>query len=560
MGLFKIYLGTVLLFGSTLFAASPAEEAKMHSFYLMQHNQIDEALDRYREYCDLAGRHDFEMLQQMGLIMLQKGIQDPDPQAYLMTLFGAGISGSSGALEILATGIDHPDPQVQLLSLHFIAQFEDDRAHDLLNRAMSSDFLSTRMEAAFYLAQRKHPHAVGQIEGLMYRLPPVFKPYFPSFFAILGTTDATAALRRLMEDPDPQVRVESILNVAKTGRDDFIPMLRKRLSHSHIAEVEATIFAIGALKDSFSLPKLKKLATSSTESIRLAAATALLHLGDRSSVPSMVEMAKKRNLFAIFSLGGVSDSEDILAELVKSGDLQVRTNAALALLQRRDPRCLPALNEILVQDARDLAFHPFPSVGRTLTAFKAVPSAELRSKDPMIDLSYSVALREHFLREAAHLPEEHFLKIARYIFQSQQNDLVPTVIALLENLRTEGAIRLLKEGASKVSASLIRDYCHLSLYRLKEPGPYEEYINHWVMRQRDAELIRLRPLLPWKYRMEQSDYTLTAEDTSRLLIDAFLSIANRRDEKSIAFLLDAIQLGNPQNRYALMGLLMRATE
>jgi hypothetical protein len=118
----------------------------------------------------------------------------------------------------------------------------------------------------------------------------------------------------------------------------------------------------------------------------------------------------------------------------------------------------------------------------------------------------------------------------------------------------------LKEGATKVSASLIRDYCHLSLYRLKEPGPYEEYINHWVMRQRDAELIRLRPLLPWKYRMEQSDYTLTAEDTSRLLIDAFLSIANRRDEKSIAFLLDAIQLGNPQNRYALMGLLMRATE
>jgi hypothetical protein len=200
------------------------------------------------------------------------------------------------------------------------------------------------------------------------------------------------------------------------------------------------------------------------------------------------------------------------------------------------------------------------SVGRTLSAFKAVPSAELRAKDPTIDLSYSMALREHFLREAIHLPEESFLKLAATIFQKQQNDLVPTTIALLENLRTDKAILLLKEGTKKISSPLIRDYCHLALYRLKVEGPYEEYINHWVQIQKKSELIRLRPLLPWKYRMDQSDYTLSAEETSKLLIDSFLSIANRRDEKSIALLLNAMQHGNPQNRYALMGLLMRATE
>src|SRR5690606_38526512 len=111
--------------------------------------------------------YDFDTLQQMGLIMLQKGIQEEDPQTYLMALFGAGVSGSSGALEILEKGLHYPDPQVQLLSLHFIAQFDDDKTGDYLERAMSSDFLSTRMEAAFYMSKRKHPHAVGQIEGLM---------------------------------------------------------------------------------------------------------------------------------------------------------------------------------------------------------------------------------------------------------------------------------------------------------------------------------------------------------------------------------------------------------
>lgn len=538
-----------------------AHEIKLHALFLMHQNQIEEALNRYREYALVSGRNDFELLQQMGLILLQRGIQQAeDPQVFFMTLFGAGISGSARALEILEVGLNHPDPQVQLLALHFIVQFDDDRTNELLNRAMSSDFLATRMEAAFYMAQRKHPNAVGQIEGLMFRLPPAFKPYFPPFFALLGTSDATAALKRLVEDADPQVRVESMLNVAKMGRDDFLPTLRKRLTHSHIAELEAAIFAIGALKDGSSRAKLLKLASSPTDSVKLAASLALIQLGDRTHVPTIVELAEKKNLFAIASLGAISETEETLKGLLHSQNFQVRLNAAIALLQRRDTSCLPLLSEILIQDARDLAFHPYPSVGRTQVAFKAIPSAELRSNDPLVDLSYSAVIREHFLKEAIHLPNADFLKIAELIFTRQQNDLVPTVISLLENMQTDEAIALLKRGSSMISSPLIRDYCHLALYRLKVAGPYEEYVNRWVMQQKDAELIRLKPLLPWKYRMEQADYQLTAEERSKLLIDSFMAIASRRDEKSISFLLDAIQYGNPQNRYALMGLLMRATE
>jgi hypothetical protein len=169
-------------------------------------------------------------------------------------------------------------------------------------------------------------------------------------------------------------------------------------------------------------------------------------------------------------------------------------------------------------------------------------------------------MREHLLREAIHLPEADFLKLARRIFINNQSDLVPTTIALLENLQTDGAISLLKEGAEKIATPLVRDYCHLALFRLQQEGPYEEYINHWVMNQKEAQLIQFHLLLPWKYRLEQSDYTLSPEETSRLLIEAFVSIASRRDEKSVAFLLEAMQTGNPQNRYALMGLLMKATE
>lgn len=547
------------LLAAAFLIASDFDELKSHSLYLMQQAKVEESIDKYKEYASLAGKHDFDALQQLGLILLQKGIQSPDRQTVLMTLFGAGLSGCIHALDILDKGMASADPQMQLLSLHFAGRFEDDRATEIFIKAMSSEYLAIRMEAAFHLAQRKHPHAVGQIEGLMYRLPPLFKPYFPPLFALVGTNDATRSLRRLLEDADPRCRIESILQAAKLGRDDFLPLLRKRLSHSHVAELEATLFAIGVLKDSHSLPKLKKLAESSTETVRLAASIALLRLGDRSYVASLIDLAKQSNLFAISALGEISETEEILASLLKSEDLQVRLNAAIALLQRHDPRCTSVLSELLITDERGLAFHPFASVGHTLTAVKAVPSAELRSKDPTLDLSYSLAMREHFLREAMHLPEGDFLQLARKIFHKGQNDLVPTLISLLENLQTKQAIALLKEGANGYTP-FIRTYCHLSLYRLKEEGPHEEYIAHWLLQQKDSELIQLRQLLPWQYRLDQSDYTLSPEETSRLLVETFLAIASKRDEPSITLFLKAMSQGNASNRYALMGLLMKATE
>jgi HEAT repeat protein len=556
MGIFEIGLASIIASTGDL----AASDLKLQSLFLMQQNKVEESIDRYRQYTSMTGRHDFEMLQQMGLTLLHKGVQSEDPQVFLMTLFGAGLSGSTSSLEILKRGILQPDPQTQLLALHFIAQVDDDRTDDLLHRAMSSDFLSTRMEAAYYLALRKHPHAVGQIEGLMIRLPPMFKPFFPSLFALIGTPDATASLKRLIEDVDPQVRIESMLQIARLGRDDFLPLLRKCLTHSHVAELEAAAFSVGVLKDSLSMPKLKRLAASPTDSVRIAAALALHHLGDRSYLPEIETLAKKGNLHAIISLGQTQGYEDLLAELAKSPDLQIRINAAAALLQCRDPRAASAVSEILILDTRDLAFQGYGSVGRTQVAFKAIPSAELRSNDPLIDLTYSIAIREHILRESLLLPEDSFLAIARLIFTRQQNDLVPTTITLLENLQTPGAKQVLIEGTSKNGAPLIRDYCNLALSRLKVEGPYEEYTNRWLMQQKGAELIRLRPILPWKVRLESDQFALTPEETSKLLIDTYLAIASRRSELSINLLLEAIQLGNPINRYALMGLLMRATE
>ncbi|MBX9744337.1 MAG: hypothetical protein K2X08_03905, partial [Chlamydiales bacterium] len=100
---------TSFILVTSVYASTPIQDAKMQALYLMQQQKIEESIERYRDLAHLSGRHDFDLLQQMGLILLQKGIRQENPQAFLMTLFGAGFSNSARSLEILEKGLEQPD-------------------------------------------------------------------------------------------------------------------------------------------------------------------------------------------------------------------------------------------------------------------------------------------------------------------------------------------------------------------------------------------------------------------------------------------------------------------
>ena len=425
---------------------------------------------------------------------------------------------------------------------------------------MSSEFLSTRMEVLSQMVSKKHPHTVGHIEALMNRLPPFLKPYFPPFFAIMGTSEAISVLKKLLYDSDPITRVSAILSAAQYGRDDILPWIRKKINLHNIMEQEACALAFSIFKDTSCIRTLEALAYSPIDTVRLSAYKALYSLGQTTFTDEIMQMATEKNLFATSSLGNIEGSEDLLINLMNSDDVNVRVNATISLLKKRDPRSLQGLREILIRDIRDFSFQPFNSVGHAHMAWKVISSATQREKDPMIDLSISLTMKEEVLKETLELPEADFLDVAQMIFESKQNDLVPLLITLLENLRTDGAISLLKDQAVKMGSPLIRNYANLSLYKLKEEGPYEEHIHEWILSQNQADLIRLRPLLPLKNRMEKNEYVLSPEERSKLLINTYSAIASRQDEKSIDLVLEAIKKGNPKNRYALAGLLIHAIE
>jgi len=540
--------------------ADQDETERSRILFMMQSGNADDALDLYHIYHEKNGRHDFELLQQISLILLDQGYRTKNPEIQLLTLFGAGISLNEKALYILEEGLSSPVPQLQLISLNFLSQYHNDSADDALNKALSANNLLIRLEALFHLAEMKSPKVVGQIESLMHKVDPALLSIFPQLFALAGTDRAMKIMKRFLTNPDENVRIETVINAAKYGRDDLLSNIRTLASHHSVPQQEACAFALGIMKDESSIVRLESIARSNTPTVRLAALHALYKLGKKEVRADIEQMARNQDLFAITILGEIPETEMLLNTLAQSDNHQVKVNAALSLLEREDPRCLQLVAEILVRDSRDLAIVKTTSVGKCLSAWKLVPSARQNFNDNPMAYELALKMRESILNKTINLPEGSFLELADFLFEVHQNELVPSLVSLLETLGTPKAIALLKKHQQKAGAPLIRNYCNLALYKLKEEGPYADNLKEWVSKKQDEDLIHFRPFIPWEMREEtNSPYQLTPQETSRFLVESFENLAQTQDDDGINILLKAIQKGNQKNKYALAGLLMRAT-
>lgn len=542
---------------------NPVKINKLHILYLLQSEEFGKAFDSYKEYKLSLGKHDFDLLQQMGLTLLEMGARSPDPSRQLTSIFGCSIAGIAASIDILEAGIVSPHPETQMAAIQFLGHLQDDRCEELFTKAMSSDYFFTRMEAAHQLAMRKARTATGQIESLMHKVHPQMRFFFAQFFALIGTSDAMMLLRQMMDDPFHMTRVEAILNAARFGRDDLLPAIRCKATQLNNAEQEACSFAIGSLKDSKSIPLLKNLSKSSSSNVQLSALCALYSLGDLSAKEKIEELAKKEDLFAITLLGEIPGSEKTLISLTEDSDLQVRFNATIALLRRKDKGVAKSLIEFLVRDSRDLGFQPQFSIGNSLMAWKVVPSAKQHQKDNYNDLfTISLNLREHLLQESLELPSEEFLKIAKALFDSKQTDLVPLLIRLMENLQTEEALTLLTEQTQATGAPLTRAYCNLALLRLTKKEPYKTAVLQWISQKKQTEMIRFRPQLAWNVRFSDKNtaFELTPEENSRLLIECYQTLTLTHEENCIDILLEGLKTGNGNNRPILAGLLIQAIQ
>ncbi len=551
-------LATLLLCTSSLMAHFPIEVGGQ-VLYFIHHGDTASALTRYLEYAHKVGEHDYELLQQVGITLLERGTSSGEQETQLMCLLGAGVSLCPPLLPILERGVQGEDVKAQLVALNFLSRLDDDEADRIFLDALSSPFLLTRLEACFQLSRKNHPAVLEHLQSLIIKVPEQIRPLFAQIVINLDSNSANQMMRQLLADRDLVTRCEAILAVARERRDDFLPQIRTLASQTQIIQQESAAIALGRLKDMSSLPLLHQMSQSKQTTVQLAACYALYQLGEKRGVETILEEAITGNLYAVALLGQIPTEESLnqLAHFLTHPSKDMRLNATLALLQQRDVRCLPHLGELLTSEKKDIGYIRSQSPGGGMKIWKTVVSASHKAKNYPGVMQESVGLREQILTLCVELPEEHFVKLARLVFEEELQHLVPITLELLSNHRSEETIALLKKQLNETTSPFVKNYCNLVLFRMGEEGPYQDYLIAWARERQNTLMIRFREDTAVD---RQTSHSLTPEEESRLLIETFEALASAQNQAGIEALINAIAYGHEKNRYALAGLLIRTTE
>lgn len=548
----------LIIIALTLFSTlSALDTSNNHLLYLMQRGDIDIAFSLYLEKAHSQNRHDFETLQEMSLMLLEKGSASSDMETELLSVYGGGISLNEKAIPILKQALSSNSLQVQLVALNFLARLNHDEGDLELIKALYSPSLLVRVESLLLLAEKKHPKAFYYLESLMNLLPQEMKPIFPKIFGKLGTKASIKTLQKFLKDRDEHVRLEAILAIADFEREELLPKIRIMVSHPSPREQEAMCYLLGEMKDEESLDKLKALKNSNSRAISRAASFALFQLGEREAKVLLERYGEEGDLFSINLLSSIKESQPLLLRLIQHPDPQIQFNAALQLLEQKHPSCLKVITPFLLRD--DLILTKIFSPGRCHIAWQIQEAALIPESSLKLVHEISQMTKEDILAKTLDLPEEEFLSLAETLLREQVNELIPLLIELLENLRTKKVIDLLRKYQQKVGAPLVRNYCNLGLFRLKVPGPFKENLIQWILSQHHEGMIRFRAFVPFELRETSSPFEMSCEENSRLFIESIEALAQTQDERAIELIIHSILNGHKKNKFALAGLLIRAT-
>ncbi len=563
------YLFLTLLFStlvSSLFAFSKEERGQI--LFFLHKEQTSKAFNLYLQKQSENSCHDFDLLREMGMMLLMQGAKSRNKEIQLLSLFGASIASNTDLLPIFEKGIESNEMTIQLAALAGLAELQDDQADLLLIRALSSTFLLTRFEAAYTLAQKNDAAVLLHLHSLLTKVPTQLRPLFPQILVKLKGPAATHLLKQLLNDVEVDVKIETIRYAAKEGRDDLLPQIQSLATSPNHGQQEACLFALGRLQDTSSLPLLRHVANFKEGELKIAAAASLFSLGEESAIDSILKEAGKENPFAIILLGKIGSKvssekrAEILASLEalsKSPNATLRFNCGVALLGLREDIALGVLKEFILSSHRGSGILPVRSAGQTLTSFRVIPSAELVTKQFPDLISQTTKVKIALLNDALELSEDLFLKLAEAIFASSETVLIPHVIELLCHHKNERIMQFFLKEQQKAGAPLVRNFCLLALYRLGEEKATEDQIIALIEREQKTALIRLKEEKT-KSKKRLSHYLLSPEESSLLLLSALELLVSKQNEKGITALVRVMTDGHPNNKYPLAGFLIKGTE
>ncbi|AKC30557.1 HEAT repeat domain-containing protein [Chlamydia trachomatis] len=529
---------------------------------------VPQALEAYLEASATYQQHDFSVLRVIAESYLQQSFLSEDTHIRKSAIIGAGLSGSSEALELLSEAIETQDLYEQLLILNAATSQLSKTSDKLLFKGLTASHPVIRLEAAYRLACMKNSKVSDYLYSFIYKLPEEIQNLAATIFLQLETEEADAYIHRLLSSPNNLTRNYVAYLIGEYKQKRFLPTLRSLLTSASPLDQEGALYALGKLEDSGSYPRIKALSSRSNPEVVLAAAQTLLFLEkEEEALPILTNLCQQKLLRALYTARFLSQEkgeELLLPIFYNATQEEIRLNTALALVHQgcTDPQVLHYLTEILESKVLHRIFLPTHSTGKAIQFWKECTTFPLMSQeDKMRTLAMYRVAEDTILSALLKLPNDAYLPYLERILASQKTILAAKAIAFLSVTAHPQALSLVSKAALTPGDPIIRAYANLALYTMtKDPEKkavlyrYAEQLIEDTILFTDAENPLPSPSSSYLR------YQVSPETRTQLMLAILETLVSSKTDEDIRVFLSLMKKTHYKNIPILSGLLMRIVE
>jgi len=489
-------------------------------------------------------------LEELCFQLFQKLAESDDLDTTIMTLLATSSTHHPLSRSITKHLLHSPSPLIQLVAVQSLFQTND--ADSLLVEALRSNFIAVRFEAAWQLAKKRSRNSFFHIDALYSKLPEEFHPHMAELFAQEGSSGSIHRLRQMLYDAKDEVVVSSLLAIGKYSISELSNETLSLTAHSpHI--LEALAYALHCNEGSLARDRLLALSAHHNPHVQLQALLSRIAQGELPLIDIVAKKAEQGDLYALSALRSLPSLPQISQPPLSK---VYTTNYALALLEHKDPAVVPYLQELLALSEDEILLPAFsPANTHQYWDLSTLYSFPEPSR-PML-YEHSLVTIENLLAQTVELDESAFLDVAQFVFQQGRIELYPMVLSLLKNKRSDGAISLLQQEASRVGAPYNRVAASLGLIQLNVLP--EESLKEVLEFTREKKDQPWRHPLPHVFSTQYIEKRHQNTTSAQLYVEALETLAQSGSESSISLLQKELELVPTHFLPFVVGALLHAT-
>ncbi|MCX5744866.1 MAG: HEAT repeat domain-containing protein [Proteobacteria bacterium] len=320
-------------------AIEVVEQVELHALADQVAERMEDDNDRVAATAAAAVLRGFPQAPQL----LDQLLHSDDPEARAIAVNAIGKKVGRLALPDLEKAASDRDPLVRRAALRWLGQLHDLEVHELLAKRLRDPDDGVRAAAASALARI----GTGNLAELGKRaLADHAIAVRLAGIELYAAAHAAAALGALLDDPSELVALTAAIELRGTRPDAGAPALSRALkAEAWTTRAAALNLAARAVDRATVKTVAAQLANDPEVGVRLAAARALAHAGDRSAAIAILVAALAGNVAAAADLAELGDArgDDALSAAMRDVKRPADDRAQAAFAHRTAHRVTPGL-------------------------------------------------------------------------------------------------------------------------------------------------------------------------------------------------------------------------